>query len=326
MFFATLALGTIWYSVVEDFGFSDGIFMTVTTISTVGYGEIRPLDTSGRIFTMLYIPLGIGVMAYAAGAIAQNIIIGNVRDALGLQRRSRRIERMHDHVVVCGYGRVGREIAGDLRSRGETVTVIEQSSEALQQALADGLDGLLGDATDEAILREAHVDSARVLIAAADSDASNAFITLTARAVNPTVLIVARAGSESGAQRLTAAGANRVVSPYLMAGRRMALAAVQPLMTDFLDSYSRRGPARGRTLAALVVADEFASLAGQPLAEACVELRTARVLGIERADGALLVGPAAETLLAAGDRLVFYGPADELESLFADHGPRNVRP
>ena len=110
----------------------------------------------------------------------------------------------------------------------------------------------------------------------------------------------------------------------------MALAAVQPLMLDFLDSFSRRGtaasPSQGRSLAALVVADEFASLAGHPLAEACVELRTARVLSIERADGALLVGPAAETLLAAGDRLVFYGPADELESLFADHGRPNVRP
>ena len=312
-----IATGTLWYSAIEEFGFLDGLFMAVTTVTTVGYREVHPLDTSGKLFTMGYILSGVGVMFYTAVALVEAAVAGEIAEALGVRRLSRRVSRMHDHVVLCGFGRVGEEIAHELRSRKEQVVIIDKDPARHEPAVALGCVSVIGDATEEEVLRQAGVERARVLIAAADSDAGNTFVALTARALNPRLVIIARAGSQSAEQRLSAAGANRVVSPYRIAGRRIALAAIQPLLVDFAEGVSGRGLDAVNTLAEVAISDGGEPLEGRTITEVFAALRSTRVLGIERADGEVVVGPSGDLRLRAGDRLMLYGDQQEIEELAA---------
>lgn len=313
---AIVFAGTLWYWLLEDFGFLDGLFMAVTTITTVGYREVHPLDTSGRLFTMVYLLGGVGVVFYTAVAFVEAAVAGDIAEALGGRRLSRKVGRMQDHIVLCGFGRVGEEIARQLRTRKgrPQLVVIDKDPERREPALALGGLAVVGDATEEDVLRAAGVERARVLIAAADSDTQNTFVTLTARALNPRLTIIARAGSEPAEARLRTAGANRIISPYRIAGRRIALAAVQPQIVDFAEG-AVDGADAVNTLAEVAVGDGGAGLDGRTLAEALSGLRTTRVLGLQRPDGALVVGPSADTRLRSGDRLMLYGDHEEIEEL-----------
>ena len=312
-----LGIGTVWYSAIEGFGFQDGVFMAVTTVTTVGYSEVQPLDASGRWFTIVYILTGVGVMFYTAVALVEAAVQGEIAEVLGVRRLSRRVHSMRDHIVLCGFGRVGEEIARELRGRNEQVLIIDRDSARREAAMALGCNALVGDATEEQVLREAGVERARVLIAAADSDTGNTFVTLTARALNPRLIIIARAGSESAEQRLTTAGANRVISPYRIAGRRIALAAVQPLLLDFAEGLPHSDRESVNTLAELATGGDGEALTGRTLADALDGLRSTRVLGVEHADGDIVVGPAADLKLRSGDRLMLYGDQQEIEELAA---------
>jgi voltage-gated potassium channel len=317
---AIALVGVAWYVLVEGWGFLDAVYMVSISITTVGYSEVQPLDTSGRIFTLLFVPLGVGALLYVVGLTVEELVLGEVAQAFGLQRRNRRIDRMRNHIVICGYGRVGQEVALELRERGEEILVVEREQTAAEAARADGITTLMGDATDEALLRQAHADTARVIVAAADSDAENAFVALTARALNPGIMIIARAGTESGERRLLAAGADRVISPAQIAGRRMALQAVQPLVVDFIDSVTRHGGLENRMFAEIVLADETAHLAGQSVAQVFGSLRTCRLLGVEREGADFIVAPSGSTVLRTGDRLMVYGDVGELEGLHTSAG------
>ena len=222
---AIVAQATAWYAWVEGFGILDALYMTAITLTTIGFGEVRPLDESGKVFTIFLSLTGIGVMLYAAGTIAERLVGGAVADAVGARGRHRRAGRMRDHVVVCGQGRVGREIVRLLRERGEAVLALDVRGEALEEASADGAAILLGDATEQAVLERANAAQARALVAALDTDMNNAFVVLTARSLNPGLRIVARAGSDAAARRLETAGADLVVSPYRIAAESMARGA-----------------------------------------------------------------------------------------------------
>ncbi len=222
---AIVAQATAWYAWVEGFGVLDGLYMTAITLTTIGYGEVRPLDGSGKVFTIFLSLTGIGVMLYAAGTIAERLVGGAVADAVGARGRHRRAGRMRGHVVVCGQGRIGREIVRLLRERGEAVLALDLSGEALEPARAAGAAILIGDATEQSALERANAAQARALVAALDSDAGNAFVVLTARSLNPRLRIVARAASDAAARRLETAGADLVVSPYRIAAESMALGA-----------------------------------------------------------------------------------------------------
>jgi voltage-gated potassium channel len=313
---AVYALGVGWYALIEGWPVLDAAFMAMQTITTVGFGQVHPLDVSGQVFTLLYIPLGVAAVFYVAGLMVDELVVHRLAEVYGLGRLSRRIQRMRDHVVICGFGRVGEEVAGELRAHGNDVLVIDLSPDRLAVARGRGLAALEGDATEESVLRQAQVETARALIASSDSDTGNAFIVLTARALNPRLLIIARSGSEAAERRLMTAGADRVVSPTQIAGRRMALAAVQPLMIDFLDSLGR-GAAKDRMLAEFLIEGETAHLAGRTLAQAFDGLQSCRVLGVERRDGEFVVGPDGATQLREGDRLMIYGATADLERLRA---------
>ena len=312
---ALVTAGTAWYAWVEDFSFVDALYQTVI-IFTVGFSEVEPLDVSGRAFTVVLILLGIGIMFYVASAVVELALLGRVAEAFGVRRRSRRMRNMRDHYVVCGYGRVGGAVAEELQGHGVEIVVIEQDGGRIAAAQDREMLTIAGDATEESMLLQAHIESAKVLVAATEADASNTFIALTARALNPDIFIVAGARSESAESRLRTAGANRVYSLHRIAGRRMALAAMQPMIVDVADTLVGMRP--GTVLAELVVAEEAEELAGQTIDEAFAGLGSTRVLGLERGAGALTVGPPGDTTLRHGDRLMLYGAEAEIERLSHD--------
>jgi voltage-gated potassium channel len=315
LLFVAVLTGTAWYALVEGFPPLDALFMAVTTITTVGFREVRPLDASGQLFTIVYILTGVGLVFYTVVAVAQALLVGEVAAVMGLSRENRRVRKMQDHFVLCGFGRVGQEIARELRERGSSFVVVDRDPERATVARQLGYLAVVGDATEDAVLREAGVERARVLIAAADSDAGNTFVTLTARAMNAALFIIARAGSDSAEQRMRTAGANRVISPYLIAGRRMALAAVHPLLAGVFEASGGTQTEGVSLLAELVVGPEAPGFAGRTIAQAFAGLRTTRVLAVELPGGEVIVAPPGERVLQPGDRVVLHGDHEEIEEL-----------
>ena len=295
--------GSSWYAWVEGFGLSDGIYMAVITLTTVGYEEVQPLDESGRAFTIVYTIAGIGVLFYVASGIVEEVVAGTIAGALGTRRLSRRTGRMRDHVIVCGQGRVGREVVRHLRDIDMHVLAIDQAEERLDFAQSLGAVPLLGDATEQEILKRAQVERARALVAAADTDAVNTYIVLTARTVTPDIPIVARAASDEAVSRLNAAGASRVISPYQIAGRRMAVAATDPEVLDFIDTPGRAGEHETHRLVAQIrIGDARGRSIGDLFNNADVQL-----IATVQADGDVTFSPPADTRIAEVDRLVVYG-------------------
>lgn len=319
---ALLMGGTLGFHFIADFPWGDALYMTVITVSTVGYGEIHPLDGAGRAFAAFVIVAGAGTFFYVLTAMVQLATGDALRRAFEERRMKSRLSELRGHHVICGFGRVGQETAAEFRSRAAHIVVIEAEPEAAQLARDQGLLVVEGDATRDEVLREARVPYARGLVAASDGDAENTYITLSARAMNPNLIIVARASQHDAEAKMTRAGANHVVSPYTLGGRRMALSSLQPLMVDFLDMVitAREGE---RILAELEVPAE-SSLAGRTLGEACAGTGLT-VLGLRRADGTLMVGPTGDVALAVGDYLILLGTPDEVERFAPTAVPAGIQ-
>ncbi|MDA0351345.1 MAG: potassium channel protein [Chloroflexi bacterium] len=316
---AVFAIGMGWYGFVEGFTFLEAAYQTVTTLSTVGYSEVRPLDTSGRVFTMVFILAGLGLMFYTATAVVEVVVAGEVRSLLGRQRSGRKVRRMERHVIVCGFGRVGQEIAIDLKSHRVEFVVVDNNPGALREATELGFTVVAGDVTEETVLREAGVVRARALVAAADSDVGNTYTVLTARSLNPDLFIVARAGSANAGQRMLSAGASRFISPYQIAGRRMALSVVQPLVLDFVDTLASRQSEDDHILAELEI-DEASGFDGRTIVDIFGGNTEVRLLGVEHKGGRLVVGPQGSEVLHVGDRLMVYGTQPAIEHLTGSQG------
>jgi len=307
-----IAVGTIGYMVIEQWPFIDALFMTVTTITTVGYREVQPLDTEGRIFTIFLVLFGVGTAFYLLTTFVALVIEGDLGAALGLTRMKSRIEQLRDHYILCGYGRVGQEIARALVERGIDFVVVEHNPETAPAAAQAGHLRIEGDASDDEILEQAGVRHARVLLAASDSDSGNTYITLTAKALNPNIFVVARAGKRESEARVRRAGADRVISPYVISGRRMALAAIQPDLVDFIETLAVRKV--DQILAEIEVTPE-SGLLGCEVGAVCAMSANLTVLGLQRADGSLIVGPEGKLALASGDRLMVVGPESDVAAV-----------
>lgn len=308
-----LAIGTVGYMIVEGWSFLDSLYMTVTAVTTVGFREVHDLDTRGRIYTMTLVLVGVGLAFYILTAMVAAIIEGDLRQLFGLRRMRMTIKKLNQHVVVCGFGRVGAEIAGELLSRQTSVIVVDRDLDSLDRARAAGCSTVQGDATEEETLSEAGVQRAKALIAATDSDASNTFTTLTARSLNPDLLIVARVSSLKLEAKLKQAGAQRVISPYAIGGRRMALAALQPNMTDFMDFFSQNSS--GERLLAEFAIDEESGLSGREISHVLAGCKEVVAVALRETNGALRIGPTASTTLRLGDSLIVLGSEAELEEL-----------
>ena len=313
---AVICLGAAWYGFVEQFSTVDAFYQAITTLSTVGFQEVHPLDQGGRIFTMFYILGGVGLLFYTATTAVETIVLEQFADRFGLLQRARRVRKMERHFIICGFGRVGREVAEELNERHEAYVIVDRNEATLARSNGRDVGVVHGDATEEATLRAAGIERARGIIAAADSDVENTYIVLTARALNPDLFIVARAGTDSADARMRSAGADRVVSPYRIGGRRMALSAVQPMLVEVFDTLTgQRGGDDGNVLCEIVVEDDAATLTGQTLAEAFPPDSGLQVLGIARAGGALEVGPRGGATLQLGDRLMLFGDREAIARL-----------
>jgi voltage-gated potassium channel len=233
---AAIGLFTCLYMVLARWSLSDGLYMTVITLTTVGFREVRPLDEVGRAVTMAAALAGAALIFGGVGIMAETLVADLTSGGRERRRMQRQIDQVHDHFIVCGYGRVGSTTARELRQAGRDVVVLDVYPESVERARADGYLVVEGDATDDAILLQAGIGRARGLLASIDSDANNVYVVLSARTLNPALFIVGRAAVPSAEAKLAHAGADRIVSPYTMAGRRIAELATRPAVVDFIDA------------------------------------------------------------------------------------------
>jgi voltage-gated potassium channel len=307
-----LVIGTAGY---VAFGFSllEAVYQTVTTVSTVGFREVQPLSSGAQIFTIVLILVGVGTALYTFTLILEAAIEGHIQEALGRKLMERQIGRMKGHVIVAGFGRVGRNLAQYLAGAGDDIVVIEQ--DPARAAHAEAVAHVVrGDATTDESLREAGIDRARVLVTALNTDAENLFVTLTARSLREDLFIVARARAESSEAKLSQAGADRVVNPQGIGGARMAAFVLQPHVTEFLDVVMHDGSLEFRLEE--VPVPQGSPLAGKSLRDTHIRDKTgALVLALRETGGKFTTNPAPESVLEAGQILIAIGTEAQLKAL-----------
>jgi voltage-gated potassium channel len=309
---AVLAAGTVGYLLL-GFGLLDALYQTVTTVSTVGFREVRPLSAAGKGFTIVLILFGVGAALYAFSVLIETLIEGRLLELVGRRRMERTITAMRDHVIICGWGRVGRSIAAEVTSSGRTPVVIDEDAERLADCPHPTV---LGDATDDAVLTAAGIERAAALVAAVDVDAANSFITLSARALRPDLFIVARVRSVDSEDKLLRAGADRVVNPQHIGGARMAAFVLRPNVAEFLDVVMQERNLQFRLEELRIGADS--PVAGQTLRDAHLRDRTgALALALRTPDGGFLTNPPPDTRLEAGQIVIAIGTEAELAQLTA---------
>ncbi len=306
-----LVYGTVGYLVLEGFGVLDSVYMTVTTLTTVGFGEVRPLDATGRVFTLTLIVIGLGSVFSLLAVLTSLVASGQLGRSLTRRSMRQRTDAMEGHFVVCSFGRVGRSAVEELISQGADVVVVEAIASLEPDLIEAGVTYLLEDPTSEDVLQRAGIARAKALVCAVDSDSVNVYITLLARALNPDLFIIGRASSPESVDALRRAGSDRVVSPYRLSGTRMAALALRPAMLEFVDMVSVSPDLR---IEELVVGDR-SSLAGASVRDACAPYGGVMILAVRSPDGSLLVPPRADTTLAAADLLIVVGPMGALGQL-----------
>jgi len=311
-FLSTLVVGTAGYMLIEGWSFNDAFYMVATTITTVGFGEVRPLSTVGRLFTIGLIAAGVTLVWYTMSLLVSTIVESSVRQRWERRRMDQRIQRMAGHVIVCGYGRVGRQAVEELRRDRQVVVIVETNAAALAAAEVEGLPMVLGDATEDETLHHAGIDRAAGLISTIATDAGNVFVTLSARALRPDLAIVARADNDDAVPKLRRAGANQVVSPYAMGGRQMAQLAVRPSAVDFVETLLR-GVDGELLLEDIRVATE-AAVVDCTVAELRRDHGAVMLLAVQR-DGRSLLPPSPDLRLRPGDVVIAVGREQDLSPL-----------
>ncbi|MDP6579875.1 MAG: potassium channel protein [Vicinamibacterales bacterium] len=308
--------GTVGYMVVEGADWWTALFMTVITITTVGFAEQFPLSQAGQLLTMALLIAGLGIFFFLASEIGRSIMEGEFRHYLGRVRRSRMIERMSGHEIVCGYGRMGRAVVDELRHAGRQVVVVDTRVARMQELAEHGLPTVSGDATLEATLLSANAQHARGLVSCVNDDAHNVYRVLTARSLNPDLFIVARATEEGAERRILQAGANRVVNPYHLGGARLAHLVVKPAIVNFFDA-SVDGSELQLDQTPI---GENSSVAGQTLAEANIRQRWGlSVVAVQRRDD-VAASPPADFRLQVGDLLVVFGSRHQIQAFDRECG------
>ena len=305
-----LAFGTIGYLLL-GLSLIDALYQTVTTVATVGFREVVPFDTAERVFTMVLIIVGVGAVLYALGSLIETLIEGRLLETIGRMRMERTIETMQDHVIVCGWGRVGRSIAAEVVAAGKPIVVIDEEAERLADCPHPTVHG---DCTEDDTLERAGIARASSLIAAVDGDAANSVITLSARAMRPDIFIVARARSVDSEGKLLRAGADRVVNPQNIGGARMAAFVLRPHVAEFLDVVMHERNLEFR-LEEIPIADG-SPLAGHTLREAHLLDQTgALVLAVRDARGSFVSNPDPDVRIEPGQVLIAIGTEEELAAL-----------
>jgi voltage-gated potassium channel len=303
----TVVYGTVGYWALEGWSWLDSLYMTVITLTTVGYREVQPLDAGGQVFTISVLLFGVVTLLSAISVGTELLVSGELGAKMRRRRVRRQLDSLADHFIICGFGRVGRTAAEDFAREGVPFAVVDPAGDIR----AEDVPHVVGDATEEGALRAAGIERARGLLCAVDSDAVNVYVTITARALKRGLVIVARASSPESTEVLRRAGADRVVSPYVLSGRRMAFLSLRPSVVDFIDSVT---VAPGLRLEEIVVGSD-SWLAGKPLRDVGAAYPGVRVLAVKREDGGDLVSsPNADFALTPGDLAVVLGPVEALEA------------
>ena len=310
-----VSMGTAGYMILEKWNFLDSLYMTVITLTTVGFGEVHPVSDQGRILTMTILVSGLGVVGYLIGTLTQIVVEGQLLRIMGRKKLERKIEKLKDHIIICGYGRVGRIICEEIyRSKPTALVVIDSDSTVTAKIEEDGHLYLLGDATEERFLLRAGIRKAKGLATALDSEADNVYITLTAKGLSPNLYIIARAGRIGSEKKLLQAGANHVVSPHQIGGYRMAQALLRPSVTEFID-FATHDPNTGMGMEEIPVRPN-SKLSDVALVDSGIRKNLDLIIvAIKKADGKMLFNPASHTTIQIGDTLIALGLRSSLIKL-----------
>jgi voltage-gated potassium channel len=305
--------GTLGYRLIEGWSFLDSLYMTITTITTVGYAEVHPLSTHGRIFGIFLILGGVGTAFYILTSLVRYIIEGEFGFRIGRQRMEAKIRKLQNHFILCGYGRVGETIARVLKQQGAEFVVIERNEEAINEARQAGCLSILDDATKDESLKQAGIDSAGGLIAALGDDADNTYTTLAARQLNPTLPVIARASSAAAQKKLQLAGAHRVVAPEISGGERMAMLALRPATVEFVETVLLGK--EQELLVEEIEAAEDSPLVGSTIKEIEEQFTGIRILALKKKDGSLIPNPSPNIAVEKESSLIAFGTLEQLQSI-----------
>lgn len=318
--------GTLWYWLVEKWSLVEAAYMTMITLTTVGFGEVRPLDEDARLFTMALILAGVITIGYIVNRFTEAAVQGYFQEGIRRRQEKRLLEELNNHYILCGFGRTGRQAAIEFQAEGIPFVVVDAEADQIKEAKQLGYIVVQGDATLDESLLSAGIDRAACLIAALTSDAENLYTVLSAKTLNPKLRAIARASTEEAVQKLQRAGADAVVSPYITGGRRLAAAALRPQVMDFVDGILT-GTDRSFYMEEFLIEPDFCTCVGQTLSEARLRSQSgALVLAIRRADGTLIAGPTGDTSLVAGDSLICMGTAEQLRLLNQILSPLRTSP
>ena len=308
-----IILGTLGFRLIEGWSFVDSFYVTVQTLTTVGYGDLPPRSVAGRGFAVIVMLIGVGGVALAASTIVQSVVQSEMVSAFGERRQSKRMSKLHGHYIICGSGRVGSHLVRDLQQANTEFVIVENDGQRAAEFSQRGLHVLVGDATLEETLKSAGVERARGLAACLPNDADNVYVVLTSRDLNPSLHIVARAAEEQAEAKLMRAGANHVVAPTIIGGHRMAISLTKPAVGEFFDSIT--GSKIGLSFEQVLVED------GSPLVRQVLRETPIRaeldivIISIRRANGETVFNPAGDTVIENGDILIAIGRVEALSRL-----------
>jgi voltage-gated potassium channel len=314
-----VAGGTLGYVLIEGWSWWDAFYMTVITVTTVGYREVHDLTGPGQLFTVVLLASGVGAALYAFTLLATAVVAGGLPDRLRRRRQSHMLDTIKDHFIVCGYGRIGGIVAAELTRQSTPVVVVERDGQRAHSAMEKGMLVVEDDASQEDALRQAGIERARGLIAAVGTDAENVFTVLSARVMRPDLYIVGRAESEDSIRKLQRAGANRVISPYQIGAVQMVQTALRPAVVDFVHLATSADNLE-------LAMEEITVASGSPLADRSIVDVNVRqrfgaiVVAIQREDLRMAFNPEPEAVIRAGDKLIVLGRPDSLKRLEGEAG------
>lgn len=316
MVLALIVASTSGYMIIEGWNLLDAVYMTVLTLTTVGYREVQVLSRGGMIFNIFVMLFGVGTMLYLVGTIAQIMLEGQMRTILGRRKLEKKIHGLKNHYIVCGYGRMGETVAREIQITGEPLVIIEKDEGHISRLDNLGLLYVMGDATDENVLNAAGIKRAKGLVSVLTSDVENVYVTLTARGLNRDLFILSRATDPGAEIKLIRAGASKVVSPYRLSGRKMAQELLKPTITNFIELvFQERGRSIDLQMEELLVG-KGSELINKSLMDSKIRQDfNLIVVAIKKQSGEMLYNPTFAALIEEGDTLVALGPGPNLEKL-----------
>lgn len=309
-----VSLGTVGYMGIEGWRFLDALYMTIITLGTVGFREVYPLSDAGKVFTIFLIIFGVSVIGYIVGSLAQIMFEGQFQRIIGRKKVEKMVEALKDHYIICGFGRMGSLICREFAAKPIPFVIVERNADIIEKLKEESYLFLHGDATDDETLLKAGIKKAKGLISVVTSDTENVYITLTARGLNPDLYILARSGEEGSEIKLKRAGANKVVSPYLIGGSRMAQAILRPNVVDFIEI------ATGREHLELQMEEiripDHSSFVGENLVSSGFRKETGVIIiGIKKAIGKMVFNPHSHAKIEANDTLIVLGEPAAIQKL-----------